>query len=125
MELVDLISKHIATPINFGRVRGFTNSGAARGPLHDDFIAFQAKVERGKIAEIKWSGTGCSITMAAASMVAETLQGRHMITVVPAMIEVLAPLRGYNASCLSVVTEAIDCCFDSDPKNRGSVRVVR
>lgn len=122
MDTTTLISNHIANPTNFGRVVGFTSSGAARGPDHEDFIAFQVKMERGKVVDIKWSGTGCSIVMAAASIAAEAIKGRHLVTVVPAMVEALAPLRGYSSVCLSVVTEAIDCCFD--PMSRGKVRYV-
>jgi NifU-like protein involved in Fe-S cluster formation len=125
MDLMDLISRHISEPINFGRVVRFTHSGAARGPEHEDFIAFQAKVYRGHIEEIRWQGTGCPIVLSAASVVADALEGCQLVSVDTIATEALLPFEEYKrTTCLKVVKAAVEGCFNWDTKERGKCRQV-
>lgn len=44
-------------------------------PTCGDRIQLQLKVENGKIADVKFSGEGCSISMASASMMTDAIKG--------------------------------------------------
>ena len=109
--MIEVLSKHMANPSNFGLLKGFTHCGSARGPNHEDFIAFQAIEGRGRVRAVKWTGTGCGLVMAAASIVAEVLEGKYWITVGLLAREKLALLKKYDSACLQVVQDAVDSCF--------------
>jgi len=47
-------------------------------PLCGDRIRMDLKVANGTIADIRFSGQGCSISQAAASMLCETVQGKSL-----------------------------------------------
>jgi nitrogen fixation protein NifU and related proteins len=118
-----LISKHITNPVNFGRVPKFTSSGAARGQLHGDFIAYQLLVHRGRIKQIRWTGTGCDLVLAVASMVAEAMEGKYLVVADAILANVLTGIQGYDAVCVEVVREAFYCCMDPGA-HRGTCRKV-
>ena len=47
-------------------------------PLCGDRIRMDLKIDDGKIADIRFSGVGCSISQAAASMLCEEVQGKSL-----------------------------------------------
>ena len=63
-----------------------------------------------------------NLNKVAASIVAEAIEGKSVINIFSTMSTALAPLKGFNEACLAVIMEAVDCCFDPDPKQRGLVR---
>jgi NifU-like protein involved in Fe-S cluster formation len=106
-------------PSNFGLLHGFTHCGSARGPQHDDFIAFQAIIYRGRVKDVKWSGTGCGLVMAAASIISDSLVGKYWFSVGLTASEKLATLRKFDKVCLQVVQDAVDACFCSGSSTYG------
>jgi NifU-like protein involved in Fe-S cluster formation len=124
MTVAELILQHTETPKYFGRIKGFTTSGAARGPEHEDFIAFQSVISHGRITEIAWQGDGCSVTMAAASILAEALKGKSAGNYADITDRTLDRLHAFNKSCVEVVREAADACFTFDEKERGTCKIV-
>ena len=47
-------------------------------PLCGDRIRMDLKIDQGRIADIRFSGHGCSISQAAASMLCEAVQGKTL-----------------------------------------------
>jgi nitrogen fixation NifU-like protein len=47
-------------------------------PLCGDRIEIQIQVRQNRIAEIRWDGRGCALCLGAASILAESVQGRSL-----------------------------------------------
>ncbi len=47
-------------------------------PLCGDRVRMEFRVADGRIAEVRWSGQGCSISQASASMLAERIEGQPL-----------------------------------------------
>jgi nitrogen fixation NifU-like protein len=73
----DILLDHYRNPRNKGHVSGATTCAAdGANPLCGDEISLEVTVEDGRIAEIAFDGTGCSISQASASMMTEYVKGR-------------------------------------------------
>ena len=76
---------HYRSPRNKGRL-GQTESEiagqvlAAReyNPLCGDEVTIQARVEDGRLAEVRFDGRGCALCMGAASILTEVVRGRTL-----------------------------------------------
>lgn len=70
------ILDHYKHPRNFGEISDAPAKAHAANPLCGDeldyFLVFDAD---NKVAEVKFTGRGCTITMASASMLSEKLKG--------------------------------------------------
>lgn len=70
------ILDHYKQPRNFGELPDAQNTAHATNPLCGDeldfFLTFD---EQDKIADVKFTGRGCTITIASASMLSEKLKG--------------------------------------------------
>ncbi len=70
------IMDHYKHPRNFGEIQGAENHAHAANPLCGDELDFYLVFDdQDKVAEVKFSGRGCTITMASASMLSEKLRG--------------------------------------------------
>lgn len=67
----ELILDHYKNPRNFGTLENATKSIALDNPFCGDKIRMDVIVKDGKIKEIKFSGQGCAISQASASMLTE------------------------------------------------------
>ncbi len=72
----ELILDHYQHPRNFGKVVHPSQKAFVSNPLCGDEIEMTIKIIKGKIAEIKFQGRGCAISLASASMVTEFLKGK-------------------------------------------------
>ncbi|MBI5127664.1 SUF system NifU family Fe-S cluster assembly protein [Candidatus Roizmanbacteria bacterium] len=72
----ELILDHYQHPRNFGIIVNPTLKSFVSNPLCGDEIEVAIKIEKGKVAEIKFQGRGCAISLAAASMLTEFLKGK-------------------------------------------------
>ncbi len=79
MQLDDLyrrvIMDHYQRPRNRGRIENEALTVDLNNPTCGDRISLQMKLQNGKIEEAKFEGDGCSISMASASMMTETVKG--------------------------------------------------
>ena len=72
----DYILDHYRQPRNFGELEGATASAEDLNPLCGDRIRFDLKVnEAGVVEDVRFSGRGCAISQASASMLSESLKG--------------------------------------------------
>lgn len=73
-----VILDHHKNPRNFGQVKDPDGSSQQDNPVCGDSIQITYRFGEGKkkIDEIKFSGTGCSLTRAGASMLTEIVRGK-------------------------------------------------
>lgn len=69
------ILDHSRNPRNFGEIEEPDFTFEDSNPLCGDRIRIDVKVDNGIIADIKFSGRGCAISQAAASMLTEMVKG--------------------------------------------------
>ncbi|WP_147804306.1 Fe-S cluster assembly sulfur transfer protein SufU [Alkalicoccus halolimnae] len=70
-----VIMDHYKTPRNFGELEGDALKVDMNNPTCGDRIQLQMRVEDGKIADAKFNGEGCSISLSSASMMTQSVKG--------------------------------------------------
>ncbi|MDG6913805.1 MAG: SUF system NifU family Fe-S cluster assembly protein [Nitrososphaerota archaeon] len=75
----EIILDYYRNPRNFGRMEKFDIDARDTNPLCGDEIDMQIRVGEGqKIEEIKFTGKGCAISQASASMLTELAKGKEL-----------------------------------------------
>jgi nitrogen fixation NifU-like protein len=74
----DVILDHYQHPRHFGQLPDATARVGLHNPTCGDRIALDLKVEDGVVRDVAFSGHGCSISMASASMLSEAIRGRPL-----------------------------------------------
>lgn len=75
------ILEHYQNPSNFGTIDQPDITYEDTNPLCGDRIRIDLRIQDGKIAEIKFSGRGCAISQASASILTEMVEGEDLETV--------------------------------------------
>jgi nitrogen fixation NifU-like protein len=72
----EYILDHYRNPRNFGHLEHPTAKAEDLNPLCGDTITMELAVDdAGKVSEVKFSGRGCAISQASASMLTESIKG--------------------------------------------------
>lgn len=71
-----VIMDHYKNPRNRGELEGDTLTINMNNPTCGDRIQLQMEIEDGKVKEAKFVGEGCSISLASASMMTQTIKGK-------------------------------------------------
>lgn len=75
----EYILEHYRQPRNFGHLEGATTSAEDLNPLCGDRIRFELRVNpQGIVEDVRFSGRGCAISQASASMLSETIKGMRV-----------------------------------------------
>jgi nitrogen fixation NifU-like protein len=75
----EYILDHYRNPRNFGHLEHPTAVAEDLNPLCGDKIQMELLVgDDGKVADVRFSGKGCAISQASASMLTETLKGKTL-----------------------------------------------
>ena len=74
----DLILEHHRYPHNYGTLDPHDVSQEEHNPLCGDRIRLDLRIVDGKIAEVAFSGKGCAVSQAAASMLTDELIGMEV-----------------------------------------------
>ena len=77
---------HYRSPRNKGRLdepgssieAGQVLAAREYNPLCGDEVTIQARVEEGRLAEVRFEGRGCALCMGAASLLTEAVRGRSL-----------------------------------------------
>lgn len=72
----ELILDHYQNPRNFGKVINSTAHSHVLNPLCGDEIDLTVKIDKNKISEVKFTGKGCAVSIASASMLTEYIKGK-------------------------------------------------
>lgn len=71
-----LILEHYRSPRNKAELPEHTVEVHMRNPSCGDEIRLQLRIEDGRVSEARFTGQGCSISQAAASMMTQLIKGR-------------------------------------------------
>ena len=75
----DYILDHYRNPRNFGRIENADATAEDLNPLCGDQIRMDVKLDAaGKVEDVKFSGKGCAISQASASMLTESVRGKSL-----------------------------------------------
>jgi nitrogen fixation protein NifU and related proteins len=72
----EVILDHYRRPRNKGALEAPTGSASLRNPLCGDEVEVQVELKDGRVADVRFSGRGCSISQASASMMTELVKGQ-------------------------------------------------
>lgn len=72
----EVILNHYRHPKNRRSMEGANLSIEVANPLCGDEIRLDLMVEDGRVSDVAWSGRGCSISQASASMMSEAVKGQ-------------------------------------------------
>jgi nitrogen fixation NifU-like protein len=73
----DVILDHGKKPRNFGPLAGATHHAEGLNPLCGDHLEVQARLEDGAVREVHFTGTGCAISRASASVMTGLVKGKR------------------------------------------------
>ncbi len=76
MRYEEVILDHWRHPRNKGRLPDATGSAVEANPLCGDIVRMEVKVADGVVAAARFTGEGCAISLAAASLLTELVEGR-------------------------------------------------
>lgn len=98
------ILEHYKRPRNFGELEPHDLEAHEHNPLCGDELSVQIRVKDGRIADLRYSGQGCAISQAAASIASEELIGMELgeAAALPAdwMLELLGiPISATRRKC--------------------------
>lgn len=74
----DYILDHYKNPRNFGELPDATNRYSDNNPLCGDELTIALKIVDGRVADVKFTGKGCAISQASASMLTEQVMGKTL-----------------------------------------------
>lgn len=74
----DEILEHYRRPHHAGTLAAATHAAALDNPLCGDRINLQIRIQDGRIAEIAFTGRGCAISQAAASLLSDAVVGESL-----------------------------------------------
>lgn len=72
----ELIIDHSRSPKNFGTLANKSHDAKGHNPLCGDIIQLDVMVKDGVIFDIAFSGDGCAISKASASLMTESIKGK-------------------------------------------------
>jgi nitrogen fixation protein NifU and related proteins len=77
----DYILEHYKRPRNFGELDPHDLAAHEHNPLCGDELGVHVRVKDGRIADLRFHGSGCAISQASASIASEELIGMDLETV--------------------------------------------
>jgi nitrogen fixation NifU-like protein len=92
------ILDHYKQPRNFGELEDADFEFEDNNPLCGDELKVQLKVADGRVADVRFSGHGCAISQASASMASEELVGMPMDELVRLDRDFILDLLGIDIS---------------------------
>lgn len=106
----EMILDHYRRPRNKGELAQADETVVMKNPLCGDEITLQLKYDGDSVSDIGFSGRGCSISQASASMMTQLVKGRN--------IEEIESLRGRFRDMVMGTEDA------ADDKSLGSLRAL-
>ena len=74
----EVIVDHNRNPRNFGKLENATSTLEGFNPLCGDRLTLYLKVENDRIADIRFDGNGCAISVASASLMTEAMKDKNI-----------------------------------------------
>lgn len=90
----DIILDHYRNPRHKGHLTAPTASHEGLNPLCGDEVTIEVQLEGGRLADVAYTGSGCSISQSSASMMTEAIAGKSVDAVRHLIGEFTAMMRG-------------------------------
>lgn len=90
----DIILDHYRNPRHKGHLAAPTASHEGLNPLCGDEVTIEVQLENGRLADVAYTGSGCSISQSSASMMTEAIEGKSLDAVRHLIGEFTAMMRG-------------------------------
>ena len=74
----EVILDHYQNPRNYGTLEPADLSYEEDNPVCGDHIRLDLRLKDGRVSEVRFSGHGCAISQASASMLTEAIQGKTL-----------------------------------------------
>jgi nitrogen fixation NifU-like protein len=100
----DLIMDHIKRARNYRAIDGASRTANGSNPLCGDEMTVYVRIEGERIAEVAFQCTCCGISMASASIMTETVQGKSVEDAKRVLADVVSMLGTRAASSLQPMT---------------------
>ena len=94
----DYILEHYRRPHNFGQLDGATTSQEGANPLCGDRITMQLGIANGVVERVGFTGRGCAISQASASLLTDEIKGKPLVDVQAFGADDLLDLLGIDIS---------------------------
>lgn len=109
----EIILDHYHSPHNFGDLPGATNTSYIENVSCGDKITLKALIKNNKIVDIKFTGVGCAISTASASMLTDFAKGKSVSDLkkmnTSSMLELLGiELSPNRLKCALIPLEALN-----------------
>ncbi len=72
----DIILDHYRNPHNYGGIKKATHTGDAKNPTCGDSLHMDIFVTNDTIVDVGFTGAGCAISQASASLLTESIKGK-------------------------------------------------
>lgn len=110
---VENIMDHFNNPRNYGRIENASISLRELNPLCGDLIEVFAIIKNGKLERISFTGKGCAISQAAASLLTEEITGKTIPQVKKItndeMVKLLAiPISPVRLKCALLALKTVE-----------------
>ncbi len=108
----DILLDHYRNPRNFGHLKVKTHTVRLYNPLCGDVVELDASVKNGKVESVAFSGEGCVISTAAASILTEYAKGKKLSELINLDRKSMIKLIGIEVTagrikCLMLPLEAL------------------
>ncbi len=108
----DILLEHHRNPKNFGSMKKPTSSASVNNPLCGDTIKIDILTQNAKVVDIAFSGEGCVISQASASLLTDYVKGKKVADLLKLNSEFMNDLVGIEVSlsrlkCLLLSLEAL------------------
>jgi nitrogen fixation NifU-like protein len=94
----DYILEHYRKPHNFGTIESPSAEYEGSNPLCGDRITLQVRVADGKLETVGFTGRGCAISQASASLLTDEIKGKPLSEVAAFRADELLDLLGVEIS---------------------------
>jgi nitrogen fixation NifU-like protein len=113
----DYILEHSRRPHNFGVLESPSASHEGANPLCGDRITMQLRIRDGKVAEVAFTGRGCAISQASASLLTDEVKGMTVARASAFRADDLLELLGIDISparlkCAMLSLETLEAALD-------------
>ena len=72
----EVVLDHAKRPRNFGTIHASSHRAVGHNPLCGDKVTVTLAIKDGHIADARFEGVGCAISMASASLMTEAIKGK-------------------------------------------------
>lgn len=84
---------HAKNPRNYGELKKVSHQAQGDNPMCGDHLELYLKIEQGLIKDLSFTGSGCAITRASASLMGEEIIGQSIASAAELADQMLAMLN--------------------------------